>query len=146
MFAIFSFSDQGFSFPFQRLLPPPPLFFFRKQKVTPGNRTFHGFFQLWHELVRGEIHRDHRKESLNIGKTVEFERDLLKTNEDIALQLQRCENSQMFVYWGAPAPPPPPPPHHKNVANLRSYIFAPSRRVSRKFGNFTYLKAFFSVV
>jgi len=52
-----------------------------RQAIDPFN-----FFQLWHELVRGGIHRDHWKERLNIEKTVEFERDLLKTNEDIAVQ------------------------------------------------------------
>ena len=47
------------------------------------------------------------KEHLNISTVAKFERDLLKSNKDIAPQ--RSKILQMFVWWG---------PHHINVCKF----------------------------
>ena len=75
----------------------------------------------------GIIHRHHWKERPKISKIAKFERDLLKTNEDIACQSHTI--LQTFVWWGVGegqtfgggggrknfAPPPPPPPPYKHL-------------------------------
>ena len=74
-----------FLFPFRDFFAPSFLFFSRKQNVTSGNRPFQLFSTLtW--TGQGAESIETTEKSALIYKTVEFERDLLKTNEDIAVQ------------------------------------------------------------
>ena len=99
----------------------------------------------------GIIHRHHWKERPKISKIAKFERDLLKTNEDIACQSHTI--LQTFVWWGvgeAQTLPPPPPPPQKTICKFSqpygAIIFARLRRITFKFGSFTNVKALFPVM
>ena len=93
----------------------------------------------------GNNHWTTLKERRKIWEIAKFESDLLKTNEDIALQ--SCESLQKFLLWAAQHTCPTPPYRRLQIfATLLSYIFVHFRRITSKFGSFTNFKTLFTVV
>ena len=129
------FQMKTFLFPFRDFFPPLFLFFFRKQNVTSGNRPFQLFSTLTWIGQGAESIETTEKSALILEKLSSLNVIYWKPTKILLFKVAKIYR-HLYVGEHKLQPPPPPPRQHKNVANLRSYIFAPSRRISLKFGNF----------
>ena len=72
----------------------------------------------------GKILQHYWKERLKISRTVKFQSDLLKTNEDIAPQSRQV--LQTFAWWGGGGggqKRAPPPPYKRLHQRVLGYFF-----------------------